>query len=216
MTDTAFAGQIGQTDYNCEQNLTAFAIRQALARLRTAGPAQVKAVHAGAQPDQWVVDVLPMVSMVDGAKNSTPHDAVQGVPVFNISGANGSFCVQPTVGDIGLLLICDRDHSSVINSKQPSPPSSGRMHDFADGVFIGGFGAMNSNSQRIVMTSSGINVNAPNGFNVDGNCAVTGAISATGNITAGYGTADQVDLLNHTHGGVSSGGSQTLAPTAGS
>ena len=214
MTDnTSFAGQLGQTDYNSDGNVMAMAIRQALARLRTAGPAQVKAVHAGAQPDQWIVDVQPLVSMVDGAKNSTPHGIVQGIPVFNISGANGSLCVQPTVNDIGLLLICDRDHSSVLNSKQPSPPSSGRMHDFADGVFIGGFGAMNSNGHRIVMTSSGIDI--VGNISITGNCAVTGAITVTGNITAGYGTADQVDLLNHTHGGVSSGGSQTLAPTAG-
>jgi hypothetical protein len=208
MTDnTALAGQIGITDYNSDVNLMVFAIRQALARLRTAGPAQVKAVHAGAQSDQWVVDVQPMVSMVDGSKNSTPHGIVPGIQVWNISGANGSLCVQPTVNDIGLLIICDRDHSSVLSSKQPSPPSSGRQHDFSDGIFIGGFGAMNSNTQRIVMT--------PTGIEITGNVKITGALTATGGITAGEGTSDQVTLLSHVHAGVSSGSSSTSAPTAG-
>ena len=214
MTDNiSFAGQLDSSAYASDGNVIAFAIAQALARVRTAGPAQVKAVHAGAQPDQWTVDVQPMVSMVDGAKNSMPHKPVQGIPVWNISGANGSLCVQPTVNDIGLLIICDRDHTSVVNSKQPSPPSSGRMHDFSDGIFIGGFGAVNSNSQKIVMTPTGIDITGNTA--VAGNCAVTGSITATGNITAGYGTADQVDLLNHIHGGVQSGSSSTLAPTAG-
>jgi uncharacterized protein involved in type VI secretion and phage assembly len=44
-----------------------------------------------------------------------------------------------------------------------------------------------------------------------------GAISATGNITAGQGTGDQADLLNHTHAYIpgTSGSAQTQPPTAG-
>ncbi len=215
MSSTSYPGQIGTTDYACPENAHDFAISMRLARVRVAGAAIVKAVHTGAQPDQFTIDVQLLVSMQDGAGNTFPHGTILNLPVFNISGANGSMCVQPSVNDKGLILVMDRDHSSAIKNAGLATPGSRRIHDLADSVFLGGFGAMNANTQRIVMTSSGINVNAPNGFNVDGNCAVTGAISATGNITAGYGTADQVDLLNHTHGGVSSGGSQTLAPTAG-
>lgn len=218
---TFFPGQLSANDATCPENAHDFAIRMALARVRTAGVVTVKAVHAGAQPDQWTVDVQLVVSMQDGAGNTFPHGIIQNRPVHNFSGANGSFCVQPAVNDIGLLIVWDRDHSSALKNKGLAAPGSRRIFDLADSEYLGGFGEMNSNTQRIVMSSSGINVNAPNGFNVDGNtaitgsCAVTGAITATGNITAGYGTADQVDLLNHTHGGVSSGGSQTLAPTAG-
>jgi hypothetical protein len=40
-------------------------------------------------------------------------------------------------------------------------------------------------------------------------------IHCSGNIYAGYGGADQVDLLNHTHSGVQTGGSNTEKPNAG-
>lgn len=201
-----FAGQIGLTDYTSRENAHSFAIRMALARTRTAVGVIVMGVHAGAEPDQWSVDVQLLINMVDGAGNPTPHGTIFGVQVFNFSGANGSFCVQPAVGDLGLMIVMDRDHSKAINTKAVANPGSGRVHDLSDGVYLGGFGAMNSNGQRIVMTASGIQIT--------GNVAITGALAATGNIIADSG-GGAVDLLGHIHGGVSSGGSQTSAPTAG-
>lgn len=200
-------GQIGSTDYSSEANAHAFAIRQHLARARTAVGVIVIAVHAGAQPDQWTVDVQPLVNMVDGAGNPTAHWTIFGIQAWNASGANGSTCIQPAKDDLGLMIVLDRDHSTAIKTKAIANPGSSRMHDLSDGIYLGGFGAMNSNSQRIVMSSSGISM--------VGNVIVTGTLTATGNITAGQGGADQVDMQNHTHGGVQTGGSQTLAPTAG-
>ena len=50
-----------------------------------------------------------------------------------------------------------------------------------------------------------------------GNLVLNGAMTATGNVTAGFGTGDQVDVLGHTHGYLpgSGGMTQTNAPTPG-
>jgi phage baseplate assembly protein gpV len=50
-----------------------------------------------------------------------------------------------------------------------------------------------------------------------GDLVVAGSITATGNITAGRGGSDAVDLLNHTHQYIPGSGTatQTNAPTAG-
>lgn len=57
--------------------------------------------------------------------------------------------------------------------------------------------------------------NGGRGMSVSGNLAVTGGITATGDIIGGYGTADQVSLLGHEHQ-VTAVGSPTTAPIAGS
>jgi phage baseplate assembly protein V len=49
----------------------------------------------------------------------------------------------------------------------------------------------------------------------DGHGTITGSLSATGEVTAGSGGADQVGLQTHTHPGVQSGGSNTASPNAG-
>ncbi len=60
----------------------------------------------------------------------------------------------------------------------------------------------------IAMTTSGITIT--------GNVAIVGTLTVTGNVTAGQGTGDQVDLLGHIHGGVLTGGGDTGPPVAGS
>jgi hypothetical protein len=205
MTD--YPGQMGSTDYASDENATAFAIRQHLARVRTALAVKVVAVHAGGQPDQWTVDVLPLAAMIDGAGKATQHGTVFNIPVMASSGANGAIIVKPAVGDIGLMVCADRDHSSVVRAKGPANPGSKRMHDLSDGFYLGGFGSINTAAHYIVADE--------NGFTIKGNITVTGAITATGGVTAGQGTGDQVTLQSHTHGGVQSGGSLTAAPTAG-
>ena len=64
----------------------------------------------------------------------------------------------------------------------------------------------------ILMAADGIHLNGP--VFVNGNQVNTGDITATGEITRGAGSADQVDLGGHKH--TSSGsGSPTSAPIAG-
>lgn len=56
--------------------------------------------------------------------------------------------------------------------------------------------------------------NSGTGGALTGDLVVTGAVRATGNITAGFGTADEVDLLGHKHN-VTAVGAETSAPVPG-
>lgn len=59
----------------------------------------------------------------------------------------------------------------------------------------------------------------PAGITIVGNVTIQGTLTATGNITAGQGTGDQADLLNHDHQVVAQSGTSTLTttkPVAGS
>lgn len=69
-------------------------------------------------------------------------------------------------------------------------------------------------------TSGSVLVTAPQGVTITApTVAIDGALTATGNITAGYGTGDQVDMQAHTHPvtGIQTGGStvNTSAPNPG-
>jgi hypothetical protein len=51
----------------------------------------------------------------------------------------------------------------------------------------------------------------PSGIAIIGNVTIQGSLTATGDITAGQGTGDQVDMQNHTHDVVNvSGGTATI------
>lgn len=201
------AGWLGVRDANNPFSVQAFAIKMALARVRTATPVIVKAVTSAGADDQWTVDVQPLINQVDGDGNPQAHGIIKGIPVANLSGANGSVSIKPTAGDLGFIVCGDRDMSAAVRGKAIANPSSRRMHALADAVYYGGFGALNTSAHQVLIDDTGITINstkavkinAPNGTTITGDVAVIGKITATAAITAGQGGADQVGLQTHTH-----------------
>ena len=219
-------GWLGLTDANSDFNALHFTIEQALAGVRTVAPVKVIAIHTGGASDQFTVDVQPLVNQVDGRGNPSPHGTIYGVPVANLSGSNGSVSIAPAAGDIGLILVCDRDISSAYAAKGIANPGSRRMHDLSDSIYIGGFGAMNTSAHQVLIASAGITINstktvtinAPNGLTIaaSGGITITGDVAVTGKITASGDVAgNNVHLSTHIHAGVAVGGASTAAPTAG-
>lgn len=95
---------------------------------------------------------------------------------------------------------------------------SGIVHTDASGstVTMAGGGIALAPKNKVVTVAGELDAqgNGGNGMSVDGNLAVTGQITATGDVIAGYGSADQVSLLGHEHT-VIAVGSPTSAPIAG-
>ena len=182
---TSYPGWAGPTDANSETNAIHFVIDQALSRVRTLIPVQVKAVSQIGLDDQYTVDAQPLINQSDGAGTPKAHGTVLKVPVLNLSGANGSVLVKPAIGDYGLMAVCDRDISKAIASKAVANPGSRRMHNLADGIYLGGFGAMNSSSSQIIIDDTGntlksskaVSITAPDGVTITGNLTVIGNIS---------------------------------------
>jgi Phage protein Gp138 N-terminal domain len=192
-----FAGWMGLTDHTNQTNTKEWMIRQGQATSRICHPVKIINVHPGASPDQYTVDVQPLVNQVDGIGKPTPHGIVYGIPMQSQSGQNGSVIVKPKKGDMGLMAIADRDMSAVIANKGPANPGSRRTRDFSDGVYLGGFGAMNTSSKRIVMDDNGIsivgnvtihgNVGITGNTGIKGGLGVNGAVAGAVAITGGLG-----------------------------
>lgn len=201
-----------QTPWNTthEFNVLAFIVKQMIAQMDTMKLVKVVAVHS--QGDVAVpptVDVLPLVNQVDGFGNAVKHGTVYGLPVWRLQGGKCAIILDPAVGDVGYVICSDRDISAVKASPgNQVTPASFRKFDLADGVYVGG--VLNAaptcyvlikqdGSLKIADGFGNVLVTSSNGFALTGNVAVQGTITATGNITAGQGGADQVTLQLHQH-----------------
>lgn len=185
-----------------------FMIRQHTGSVRTMMPVKVVSVA----DDGNSVDVQPLVNQVDGVGTSTPHGTVFSIPVHHVQGANGTFKVTPSKGDIGMIMAADRDISSVVAAKGQANPGSNRRHDYADSIYMGGFGNINGvPTSGMTWGPGGLTITAGAAtfvFSATG-LAVTGVITATKEITAGSGGSDSVTLQQHQHSALNT------APTAG-
>jgi hypothetical protein len=210
MTETFGYGFMFPNDQLGAFNPVAFVVSQMLARVRTVTLGKVMAVtNTGTIIPAGTVDVHPLVSMVDGRGNATQHETVYKLPYFRLQSGANAIIMDPVVGDIGIMLICDRDVSSVEASQAAAPPPSMRMFNFSDGLFIGGILGTATPTQYLAFTAGGIVVGG--NLIVDGNLQLGGSIEATaggtyagniktsGNIIAGFGGADQVGLQTHEH-----------------
>ena len=175
MTDTSNTGNdigYGQqtpTESWDQFNAISFICRQMMARMDTMKLVRVEAVTAGAGDGDvkvaGTVDVLPLVSQIDGASNVTPHGTVYGIPWFRLQGGTNAVICDPVVGDIGMVVAADRDTSSVRASRKPSPPGSFRRFKISDGIYIGG--ALNlAPTQYLIFTDTGWRIVDKNGNSI--------------------------------------------------
>lgn len=177
-----------------------------------------------------VVDVMPLVTRTDPSGAMIPNSEAFNVPVFRLQRGNSAIIMNPVVGDIGMIAVCDRDNSVARANRKQSVPGSKRTHSKSDALYLGGFlnsapdqfiefadGAINITTPNPVnITCSSANVTAPDGVTVTTpNMHVTGNITAGGDITDNNGTQDaslktlrqNYDLHKHPVQGVQTGGS---------
>lgn len=167
-----------------------------------------------------VVDVLPLVTRLDQKMQMVQNSVVYNIPVFRLQRGNSAIIMNPVAGDIGVMLVCDRDNSVARANRRESVPGSRRAHSRSDGVYIGGIinmqptqfiefadGEINITTPNPVnITCSTATITAPSGVTVDSPLAhFTGNITADGNITdnAGIQTSSLKTLRDnynaHTH-----------------
>ena len=88
-------------------NARDFHIRQIIARMNTMKLVQVTAVHGGGLAAAGTVDVLPLVSQIDGNGNVTPHGIVSGIPWSRVQGGLNAIICDPQKDDIGYVVASD-------------------------------------------------------------------------------------------------------------
>jgi len=211
-------GQMQPEDSTSDFNAMSFLVSQVLGRTRTNITVKVVSVTGDGIATWPFVTVQPTVNQVDGLGNATAHGQIFNIPVMMVGGANGAIVSLPVAGDFGWMAVADRDISAVkANSGAVSNPGSLRRHDLADGVYLGMLlGA--PPPQYVQFTPTGIKIADRNGTVIQtssAGVAVTGNLTVTGNIKAGFGGGDQVGLQTHTHGGVTTGAGVSGTPTPG-
>ena len=226
MSDEVF-GQQELATGNSEFNQMSFLVKQMLNKLNVATMVQVVAVNPtpnNTAQAVGTVDVLPLVGQVDGGGKIWPGTTLFGLPYFRLQAGAAALLIDPAVGDIGFVIFCDKDISSVKSSGGASGPGSARRFDMADGFYLGGWMSatvptnyVQINGTQIelavgavtaVMNASGITttvggtslVQNASGFTLNGSLQVNGAVTTNSTITAGgevkFGSHT---LSQHTH-----------------
>ena len=190
MSENTVKGQKKPNTAGSEYNALQFMIKQAIGgQVHTAIPVRVQAV------DGLFVDVLPLVSSVDGYGQAVGPTTLFHLPVFRYHAGVAAVIVDPVPGDIGLAVFAQADSSNVTaNTDTPQQPGSFRRHSMSDGFYFGAFHPAPPSVFIEVKQDGVVNIQADT-VNISGD-AVIGGIS----------------FLNHVHGGVQSGGSTTSVP----
>ena len=198
-----------------------FVIQQALANVQTATIVKVVACsNDGGVSPVGTVDVQILVNQVSGQMVGTPHVTMYGLPYLRVQGGANAVILDPQPGDIGIAVFASRDITNVKSTKSQNNPGSYRMHDFGDGMYLGGL-LNGSPSQFVQFNSSGITIVSPGTITLQApNIVLNGALQQTGgNATmsqsltvTGDVKGNGISLDSHVHGGVTSGGSDTGGP----
>lgn len=171
MTDPTGYGQNTPNDSTDPFNSTDTQVRRILANVRTAHPVRVTAVRGpdgGEIEENSVVPygfvcVQPLVRMQNGVGDTAPMNVVNNVPFSRSASGLGAIICDPKVGDIGTLVVCDRDISSVKASQDEANPGSRRQFSMADGVFFPSMLNGGPVTNRIQFRTDGIDMTPDDG-----------------------------------------------------
>ena len=179
--------------YNSLQFMVQQAIRN---QVHTAIPVKVQSVNG------LFVDVLPLVSNVDGFGETVEPTTIYHLPVFRYHAGVGAVILDPVVGDIGLAVFAQADASNVKEgTTTPQQPASFRRHSMSDGFYIGGFHNAAPTVYVEIKQDGEVVIVAPNKLTVTSPSATfSGTMDIAGDCTIGG-----ISFLSHIHTGDSGG-----------
>ena len=189
-------------DVSSEQNRLHYVISKMLSQANFIELVVIISVDSNAE----TVTIKPLSKSVDGSGTSREAEEVYDIPYFRLQMGTSAVIMDPSVGDIGLMLVCDENIHNIKESKVASVPANGHRHSRADGIYLGGIGLLNATpTEYIKFTGSGIKI--------VGDVDLTGKLTTSSTITAaGEITGNGIKLSTHVHSGVESGSSSTGEP----
>ncbi|MXF49852.1 hypothetical protein GR294_25570 [Raoultella sp. Lac2] len=180
---------------SCQGNAVVSIIGSILSGLAFIDIVLVKAVEGD------TLTILPLVNDVNVAGGSISNNEIYQIPFLRLQAGNSAVKMTPRAGDIGLIVICDKDTTNVRKSKRGGPAPTQRRHSYSDAVYITAIASLNGEPTEFAeFTGSGITIKSPGDVNINGL-----KILANGKLQLVDGSV--VD--GHDHGGVESGGSRT-------
>lgn len=215
MSENTVKGQKKPNTAGSEYNALQFMIQNAMQGISTAIPVQVQAVNG------LFVDVLPLVSSVDGYGQAVEPTTLFHLPVFRYHAGVGAVILDPVVGDKGLAVFAQADSSNVqTGTDAPQQPGSFRRHSMSDGFFLGGFHNAPPTVYIEIKQDGEIVIVAPNKLTVttpeatfSGKVNMTGAVSMGADVSiTGDAEIGGISFLSHVHGSVQPGGGTSGTP----
>lgn len=193
-----------------------FSILKEIAQINTAEFVIVMAVN-----EDRTLDIKPLLNALTPDNQSIEAATIYSIPYLRQqAGANG-IILTPEVGDIGLVVYCQRDISGILSQKGQANPQSNRQYSNSDGVYVCSlvnlmrqperYIEINNNQMTIngnvplVVNAENVAINAPTAIN--GDLTVNGAINASGDVVGGG-----ISLMTHIHSGVTPGDKTTGVP----
>lgn len=150
------------------------------------------------------IDVIPIVAKPDSEGQRIEPAPIYGIKYIEWQYGTNAIIATPVVNDIGLLVVCTKDVSSI----ESGLVGSYRRYNLADGIYFGGLCGFNATpTQYIKFDENGIEITSPTAIAVNapqatvtttgdttitagGNATITGnAIAITGSTVAISGSA---------------------------
>lgn len=186
------------SDVASEGNTLDYIFRQLLNNLFFIDIVRVEAVQDG------LLTVRSLLPGMFNAREPVQRQSVGRVPFLRLQCGDSAVIMDPRVGDIGLMAVCDRDISDVKKTRTDALPASLRRHDAADGIYLTGISLLNvPPTQYVRFNASGIEIKSPGTVTINGL-----AILPDGRLQLVNG----VIVDTHVHDGVEPGDGKTGKP----
>lgn len=189
MQQNGYAGQLFGGKDSGQSGAILFLVQQAISRCNTIELVKVSAVRPIGEevtdnPEgllmAGVVDVQPMVNLINGAGEAVERALLYNLPYFRLQGGGNAIKLEPVVGDIGIAAFCARDISVVKETKEVANPGSWGRFSISDGLYLGGI--LNDNveiTQYVEFAEAGVKVVSPVAITL---LAPPNTITANGNV----------------------------------
>lgn len=106
-----------------------------------------------------VMTVLPLVSGANVSGGEIKCQEVYDIPFIRYQAGNSAVKMTPRIGDIGLVIACDKDTTNVRASRKSGPPPTQRRHSYSDAVYITAIASLNDEPTEFAeFTGNGINI----------------------------------------------------------
>lgn len=176
-----------------------------------------------------VASLQPNIQMVATDGTLVGRAPLASIPVIALGGGGFNITFPLVAGSKGWIHAGDRDISLYLQSGGMTPPNTQHAHTFSAGHFVpdvlANYVLNGEDANNMVIQNTAGNVRIaiwPDQIKltVDGSSlvlnstgvVVTGTLTATGAITGGFGTGDQVNLLTHKHPTAGTGSPSSPTP----
>lgn len=121
--------------------------------------------------------VLPIVQRANASGNPIPEGPIYDVKYIEWQYGINAIKAIPAVGDIGIIVVCKKDTSSI----ESGLVGSFREFSLSDGIYLGGLKGFNQEpTQYIEFTENGITITTPKTLTV--NTTENAVVNATGDL----------------------------------